>query len=177
MKVSRYDNIYSDIIIWRKWAGDKYTPVNLSKAEIDGWEMSFSYRPLAGPISLFGNASLNRPLNKEESPVHHNKYLTFRPIGTQNGGAEFDNWNIDLKLSGRHLGRRYTTEENTKSLPPVDLSDLHLGYHFDIKSITIRTGLSILNLGDKKYEILDRQPERPREYRISLEIFRVGGLI
>ena len=177
IRLSHYDTRYNDIIIWRRWAGDKYTPVNLSKAEIDGSEISLSFRPFDGPISIFGNASFIRPLNKEASPVHHNKYLTFRPIGTQNAAFEFANQQIEIKLSGRHLGRRYTTEENTKSLPPVDLLDFHLGYNIDIKSIVFKATFSVLNLGDKRYEILDRQPEKPREFIFELTLSRFGGLI
>ncbi|HBZ00373.1 MAG TPA: hypothetical protein DEO84_03530, partial [candidate division Zixibacteria bacterium] len=48
IRLSHYDTRYNDIIIWRRWAGDKYTPVNLSKAEIDGSEISLSYRPFDG---------------------------------------------------------------------------------------------------------------------------------
>lgn len=177
LRLSRFDSRFDDIIIWRRWAGDKYKPVNLSRSEIDGWEISSNFKPLGGPVSIFWNADFNRPLNKEDSPVHRDKYLTFRPIGTQNAGVEFEYKKLKLKLSGRHLGRRYTTEENTKSLPPVDLMDLDMKYDLTIKSITIRTGFSIQNIGDKEYEILDRQPEKPREYRFEIGISRLGGLI
>ena len=177
LRASRYLAIYDDIIIWRRWAGDKFKPVNLSKAQIDGWDLSFSFNPLDGPISLFWNADLNRPLNKEASPVHHDKYLTFRPIGTQNGGIELRYHSAEIAFSGRHLGRRYTTEENTKSLPAANIYDLRLSYHINIYSVNLKSDFSILNLGDKQYEILDHQPETPREYRLKLGLSKSGGLI
>jgi hypothetical protein len=83
----------------------------------------------------------------------------------------------ELEFTARHLGRRYTTEENTKSLPPVELIDLNLGHVLNIKSINLKFGFSILNLGDARYEILDRQPERPREFKFELALSRFGGLI
>jgi vitamin B12 transporter len=176
-RLSRFESRFDDIIVWRRWAGDKYKPVNLSKSEIDGWEISSNFKPFGGPASIVWNADFNKPLNKEDSPVHHDKYLTFRPIGTQYGGVEFEYRNLTLKISGRHLGRRYITEENTKSLPPVDLVELNMKYDLMIKSLTFSTGFSILNIGNKEYEILDRQPEKPREYRFEIGISRSGGLI
>jgi len=176
-RVARHYREYDDLIIWRRWAGDKFKPVNLSKAEISGWEFSFESAPFSGPVSLFWSASFNKPLNKETEINHHNKFLTFRPIGTQTAGIQFAGHGIDIRLIGRHLGRRYQTEENTKSLPPVDLADLRLGYSRAFGKVGISAGIDILNMGDRQYEVLDRLPERPREYRVNLKIKNVGGLL
>jgi hypothetical protein len=133
--------------------------------------------PLSGPVTVFWSESFNRPLNKETEINHYNKYLTFRPIGTQTAGIGFARYGIDIKITGRHLGRRYQTEENTKSLPPVDLLDLRLGYSMNIGKLDVSAGFEILNVGDRQYEVLDRQPERPREYRVNLKIINNEGLL
>jgi outer membrane receptor protein involved in Fe transport len=176
-RIARHYREYDNLIIWRRWGGNKFKPVNLSKAEISGWEVSFESEPLSGPVTIFWSASLNKPLNKETEINHYNKYLTFRPIGLQTAGIGFAKCGIDIKITGRHLGRRYQTEENTKSLPPVDLLDLRLGYSMNIGKLDISAGFEILNAGDRQYEVLDRQPERPREYRVKLIIKNNGGLL
>jgi outer membrane cobalamin receptor len=176
LRISRYLTYYDNLIIWRKWAGDKFKPVNLSRAEISGWDVSLEANPLNGPVSIHWVAGFTKPLNKESEISHHDKFLTFRPIGTQNAGIEFDFGGLKLELTGRHLGRRYTTEENTKSLPPVDLVDFEINYKLTIRSIKTAFGIKLTNIGDIQYEILDRQPERPREYRVKLEIRKIGGL-
>ncbi|UCC80013.1 MAG: TonB-dependent receptor [Candidatus Zixiibacteriota bacterium] len=176
-RIARHFREYDDLIIWRRWAGNKFKPVNLSKAEISGWELSFESAPFSGPVTVFWSASYTKPLNKETEINHYSKFLTFRPIGAQTAGIQFRKYGIDIKLTGRHLGRRYQTEENTKSLPPVDLLDLRMGYTKAFGKVRISAGIDILNMGDVQYEILDRQPERPREYRFNLKLENSGGLL
>jgi outer membrane cobalamin receptor len=177
LRAVRHHKEYEDLIIWRRWAGDKFKPVNLSKAEISGWDLSFESKPFSGPLTVFWNGSLNKPLNKADEINHYDKYLTFRPIGTQTAGIQFNYYGFDLKLTGRHIGKRYQTEENTKSLPQVELLDIRLRYSISPGKIGVTAGVDILNIGDKQYEILDRQPERPREYRISLKLRNNGGIL
>jgi len=176
LRAARYSRDYDDLIIWRRWAGDKFKPVNLSGAEISGWEFSFESSPFSGPLTIFWNGSFNRPVNKESEISHYNKYLTFRPIGTQTAGVQFALKGFELRLTDRHIGKRYQTEENTKSLPPVDLVDLRLGYSKPVGRIVISTGIEVLNIGDKEYQILDRQPERPGEFRLNLKLRNNGGI-
>lgn len=173
----RHNRDYEDLIIWRRWAGDKFKPVNLSKAKIGGWEFSLESIPFSGPVTIFWTGSFNKPLNKESEINHYDKYLTFRPIGTQSAGIQFALNGFEIKLTGRHIGARYQTEENTKSLPPVDLVDMRLEYSRSLGKIGITTGFDILNMGDKHYQILDRQPERPREYRLNLKLRNNGGIL
>ena len=175
LRISRYLTDFDNLIIWRRWAGDKFKPLNLSRAEINGWDVSLEANPFDGPVLLYWVAAIIKPLNKESEISHHDKFLTFRPIGTQNAGIEFDFRNLKLKLAGRHIGRRYTTEENTKSLPPVDLVDLEINYKLRLSSFETAMGFELTNIGDIQYEILDRQPERPGEYKIKMEIRKRGG--
>ncbi|UCE66543.1 MAG: TonB-dependent receptor [Candidatus Zixiibacteriota bacterium] len=176
-RISRHYRKYNDLIIWRRWAGNKFKPVNLSKAEISGWEFSFESAPFSGPVTVFWSASFNRPLNKEPEINHYDKYLTFRPVGTQTAGIKFAKYGIEVRLTGRHLGKRYQTEENTKSIPPADLVDVRLGYSKSAGKIDITAGIDVLNIGDKQYQILDRQPERPRTYRFYLKLKNKGGIL
>ena len=176
IRASRYATDYDDIIIWRRWSGDKFRPVNLSKASISGWDLSLDANPFLGPLTFFWNASFIGPLNKEPEPTHNNKYLTFRPIGTQSAGLEFKYQSLDLKLIGRHIGRRYVTEENTKSLNPADLMDFNVEYKLRFWSLFLTPSLSILNISNIQYQILDGQPEKPREYRVKIDLSKDGGI-
>lgn len=177
LRVSRFETTYSNLITWRRWGGDKFKPVNLSKALISGWELAFDGRPFDGPITTGWSASSIMALNREKGTVQYNKYLTFRPLVSLSARIEVDFLDLNLKLSGRHIGRRYMTEENTKSLPPVELLDLRLGYEFEFKSLDSQAEIELLNLTDRQYEVLERQPEAPREYRFRLEISHLGGIL
>jgi vitamin B12 transporter len=176
-RISFFNTRYEDLIIWRKWGGDKFKPLNLSKADISGWEASVNVRPFSGPISVFYGASFIKPLNKENEATHLNKYLTFRPIDNQHAGFDIEIGQLKLSFSGHLIGKRYITEENTKALPPVDLYNFDLSYNFKISSIDIDATTEVRNIGNKQYEMLERQPERTREYRFGLGLSRLGNLL
>jgi outer membrane cobalamin receptor len=173
VRLSRFETLYDDLIIWRKWAGDKFKPVNLSKAKISGWELTIGALPFDGPFSLSWNGSFVRPANLEEQNVSHGKYLTFRPIGTQKAEIGLEAASLRAAVAVRQIGRRYMTEENTKSLPPVIIADMFMEYSFHLRICDIKTSFAIINLADKQYEILERNPEKPREFKIGMEISRI----
>jgi outer membrane cobalamin receptor len=175
LRASHFVTDYENLIVWRRWAGDKFKPVNLSRARISGWNISLRSRPFGGPISLRWSAGFVKPLNKEPELSHYDKFLTFRPIGTQNAAIEFEFEDLRARVAGRHYGRRYTTEENSKSLGAVDLVDLELAWSLQYRTVDVQFTAAIDNLGNIQYEILDRQPEKPREYKASIEISYTGG--
>lgn len=177
-RAGRFVTSYDDIIIWRKWAGDKFKPVNLSQARIAGWELSFQTRPFSGPVMVYWNGSFTRPLNKEKNTNHYDKYLTFRPIGRQSAGLEISRGPINIKIAYRHIGRRYTTEENTKVLDAIAVWDANLEFKFNLPfNIAAIASLSTLNLADRQYELLDRQPESRREFRLQLKLSKPGSIL
>jgi outer membrane receptor protein involved in Fe transport len=173
IRLGRFETRYDDIIVWRRWGGDKFKPINLSAATIDGWEASFAIRPFAGPLKATWSGSFLNPRNREENTVYFDKYLTFRPIGSQRAEIELKTGRVTASLSGRHIGKRYMTEENTKSLPSVDIFDISLEYSLGFRAFEAKLYIEILNVGDKEYSILERMPERPRELGARIEISRV----
>ena len=171
--VARFETWYDDIIVWRRWGGDKFKPVNLSAAKIDGWEMRASLRPFAGPVSISWNGSFIRPVNREGNTVYYSKYLTFRPVGSQRVDLVLGLGKLNLSVSGRHIGRRFMTEENTKSLAPVDILDISINYTFRLAGLELVPRIDVLNASDRPYEILERVPERPRELNAKIQITRL----
>jgi outer membrane cobalamin receptor len=173
-RITGFSRNYNDLIIWRKWAGNKFKPVNLSRAKITGWEFDIKSDPFDGRLSLYWKASYLNPLNKEDDLTHHNKYLTYRAVESQNFGINLKLYQFIIGFNNRYIGRRYITEENTKSLPPVNIVNIHIQYILKIKSFEINSKFSGFNLGDKQYEILERQPEKPREFRFTISISKNG---
>ncbi len=172
-RITRFATWYDDIIVWRRWGGDKFKPTNLSAALIDGWEASSSMRPFAGPIFIYWSGSFLRPQNREENTLYFGKYLTYRPIGSQRVSLDLKLGGWGASVFGRHIGRRYMTEENTKALPPVNIFDMTAEYSVRFKAFNAKASLEINNLGDRHYEILERIPEMPREIRARIEITRI----
>ena len=175
LRAARFENSYSNLIVWRKWGGDKFKPVNIAKALICGWEFSGDWRPFSGPVVFGWASSYLKPQNRETNTVQFDKYLTFRPLESRNARIEFRHRQLAVKLSGRHIGRRYTTEENTKSLPPVDVLYIQFGFSHRLRSFRAKWDFEISNIENKQYELLERQPEKPRQYLIKLEIVHIGG--
>jgi iron complex outermembrane receptor protein len=172
-RITNFVTSYDDLIIWRQWGGDKFKPVNLSSAVISGWEMSLSSRPFSGPLIINWAGSIMEPLNTEKNTVYYHKYLTFRPLQSHRVTAEYELGALKIKISGRHIGRRFITEENTKHLPPVDPFDISTAYDLILRSLTISVSFNVLNAGDVQYELLERIPEKPREYRLKLQLSKL----
>jgi outer membrane cobalamin receptor len=177
VRFSRFETDYRDLIIWRKWGGDKFKPLNLSAARIDGWEYAVDLSARILPISVFSNGSLISPKNMEAGSVTNGKYLTFRPIGAHRAGLRIDIDRFSLSLNGRRIGRRYMTEENTKSLDPVYVFDLSCSQAFDISHIDFEFTFEVKNVGNRQYEILERIPEKPREIVARIIIKGQGGVL
>jgi outer membrane cobalamin receptor len=113
-----------------------------------------------------------KPLNRESDPLYNGKYLTYRPLQIQNAGTELKLRGLEFSFYLHRLGTRYQTEENTKSLPPVDLYNFEIKYSLVRASYEIGLEFSVLNLTDKQYEILERQPERPREFKFEIQLIK-----
>jgi len=173
-RVSHFETRYENIIIWRKWGGDKFKPVNLSSAIVSGWEFSASFMPFAGPFTIAWSGNYPKPLNRESNTVYYGKYLTFRPIASQRAAVELKTVNIKTAISGRYIGRRYMTEENTKSLSPVEILDFSIQCKYALRGLEITPEFCISNITDKQYEILERNPEKPREFMLRLEVSKEG---
>ena len=172
--ITRFETWYNDIIVWRRWGGDKFKPVNLSAAIISGWEIRASIRPFSGPIEISWNGNFIKPINREQNTVYYGKYLTFRPIGSQRIDLDLGLGEFKISVSGRHIGRRYMTEENTKSLASVDILDISIHSTFGMAGLEIVPELNVLNVSDRRYEILERVPEKPREINARIQITRLG---
>jgi hypothetical protein len=54
--------------------------------------------------------------------------------------------------------------------------DIEIDFKMKFGFLSARTGIGVNNLGDIHYEILDRQPEKPREYNINITLTSTGGL-
>ncbi len=75
-----------------------------------------------------------------------------------------------LDLSGRLVGPRYTTSDETQLLPPYQVVDAHLRYSRTFGPVTAALGLAVKNLFDTDYGVVRFYPMPPRHARLHLTL-------
>jgi outer membrane cobalamin receptor len=169
----KFDLVYFDIrmkdlIQWQTIDGFS-RPANVNKSRNMGIELGSSIQFIENLVNLSGNYTYLDARNKSENEKN-NHYLTYRPRHslnlTFNLNWKFFSFNYDF----RHVGRRFTDEENTHELAPYDISDITFRFNPYFSDLHPSLSFQVKNIFDVNYEILRYQPLPGREYRIRLEI-------
>jgi iron complex outermembrane receptor protein len=107
----------------------------------------------------------SRSLDIKES---RQKQLIYVPEHQLNGSVRTVLRNFSAGLTGSYTGKRYTTADNSSSLPGYTLVNFNAGYSF-------RTGRNIFdiafradNLLNKQYEVIAWYPMPGRSFLLSL---------
>jgi outer membrane cobalamin receptor len=79
-------------------------------------------------------------------------------------------WRCKLEYTYSLTGARFIREANTKSLSAYHLHDLSLEYQTTLFGTHEVFSLAVYNVGDMRYEILERVPMPRRSVTASLSI-------
>jgi len=161
----------SDLINWGMDVNSgKFMPDNVSAARISGQELSVSFRELAGILSTEFNVTHMSAINKSGIPDLDGKELTYRSPLSASLAAGFDLRAIHFTLTATHLGKRYSDEMNTQKLNPHTLINCDLAYKPVFTGIKFNFILSVLNIFDEDYTVVESYPMPGRMYRFRASI-------
>lgn len=143
-------------------------PLNIGKAQIRGWEtgIKFSFFRERFYANIF--STWMKETDETAASATKGKRLIYSP------DYKFDFiWGININnlsssFNYRFVDKRYTTTENTKSLPDYHLLNGNLSYKIQFDKITVDTKIQVLNIFDKSIFLNDGFPMPGREYRFSL---------
>jgi iron complex outermembrane receptor protein len=161
-------------ITWRPTEAGHWSPFNVKRMRSRGIEASYRLRRTLSPeVSIHGHLFYTltdaRDISDPSSSTYNQqvRYVPRHQIKTSVGLT----WkNIHIGSSLRGVGRRYVTADNRQSLPPYLVVDGSVQTTFEYASVAARLGVSLDNIFDENYSILQYYPMPPRHGRIRLTV-------
>ncbi len=157
-----------DLILWQSGPDWIWTPQNIGRARIDGLENSFTLH-LPGEFSRLRIAhTWMRAINRSENDPNSGKSLIYRPKFKIDVLTGFDFVPFHLEAGYQVVGERFTSEDNTSSLPMYHLFNANVMFEKTLRGLILTAKLEGWNLADHSIMALDGYPLPGREIRFSL---------
>ncbi len=162
-------------IIWQPQRVAIFTPRNAGKINSQGLEILIENLKLNKYLYLNWNYSFTKSVKKSRSGLSddsYNKQLSYIPTHKSSITLFFKASNFSIETRSTYMSRRYFTEDNDIlfSSDPIFIQDLSVNYKFFISFIQLYTQLSINNLFNKSYLIIQSFPMPGREYRLTINM-------
>ncbi|OGC76998.1 MAG: hypothetical protein A2Z27_01100 [candidate division Zixibacteria bacterium RBG_16_50_21] len=161
-----------DLIIWQKSFDGKYTPLNVSKSLIEGYEQIVTWKVLKNLLELEFNHTRSDAVNKTEVHTKYDNLIPFRPRHLYNFKCFLKSEKLDLFLQSRYASSRYLREQNTpdKKLPPHTIWDMGLKFKHSLRRLSFNLSVNVYNLTEEHYELIERYPMPGRQFRVSAQL-------
>jgi len=143
---------YNDLIKWAPADRGIWTPINLENVRIRGVDGKFEYKVGSFSVSL-GGEYIDTVISRLN--------LIYYPMHSLNFSVGWGKY----KLSVVRLGERYERLTGPKTMPPVTLLNLQLGFTVGTGSIL----LEVTNLTNQSYSLIRGYPAPGREWKIKVE--------
>lgn len=157
----------SDTILWKPGAGGDWTPSNVGRTETRGIEAKASYQ-LSETLGISGGATWLSAIDASETGVSAGKFLLYRPALVADLGLTYRPFTpLSLFVGWSLMGERFTTAQNTSSLPAHDLLSASLTYAFNERNTLALRGE---NLANRYYMLQPYYPMPGRTFSISWAI-------
>ena len=168
--VHGFDTHVKNLIYWRRAFDGKYMPVNVAEARLRGREESLHGELFGGSLKIDWNHTHLLAVNHSGERTTEGKILPFRPEHEENLAVSAKWRFLYGNLSYRWVSKRFTREANTKFLEAYRLWNIEMGSVFHVKFLRIRLGLTVDNVTNSRYQILERYPMPGRSVQINLKV-------
>lgn len=163
---------------WIQWQPDSiasyWTPQNLREVRSQGVESKLTAtRPLGNNIitlnirHTYTQAQSTKALYPGDNAK--GKQLIYIPQHTASAMLFLHNGPWQARASMQHTGKRYTTSDNSRYLPPFILFNLEAGRQWKIKNHPLTTSLQINNILNTSYQSVAWYPMPGRIITFNLQ--------
>jgi len=166
-----FHNNFKNRIEWAPGKSGKWSPINLSEAQIRGVEtslnLSMDFFRIGGSYTfLKAHDSLNRQLiYRPQHSLNYHIYLS------QNDLFYLDE--LWFQIEGRYQSKRYYTRENTKWLESFIIHDFKIGTTREVtEQLDLKAILELQNLFDVDYQLQADYPLPGRHWRAKFTLVR-----
>ena len=164
-----YTNNVRDLILWQAQSNGIWTPSNIGRALLHGFEAELSASPIPGLLRLTWTMTTIDAQNRTDDPTVSGKTLPYQPSATHKFSAGITRGPLDVILDLVSLSRRFINTANTASLPPVHTIDASVGYRFPVGSGDVRFIFTAKDLENVRYQLIDDYPLPGREIRLAID--------
>ena len=158
-----------NLIIWELGSFATYRPFN-THALLRGVEFTGSWSLWQERLRLDLNHVILQALDKSGRRTTNNKALPYRPARTTRLQVQLDLGFLYFQFHRRWVGERFVTASNTVRMPSYGVSDLTLRLRRRLGRFEANVKLTIFNVGNTRYEIVERAPLPGRHWRLGLEV-------
>lgn len=169
---SYFDNKVNDLIVWQRRFDGKYSPSNINKVTIEGYEQYFVWRSPGEVLELEFNHTRSDVINKTQMHTKFDQLVPFRPRHMYNFKYYFKSEKLDVYLQSRYASQRYTREQNTKDkrLSAYTIWDLGIKFKHQVNKLNLILAVNVYNFTDQDYQLIERYPMPGREFRLATQI-------
>ncbi|MCF7796164.1 MAG: TonB-dependent receptor [Lentisphaeria bacterium] len=163
-----YRQKYTDLISWVRGYANRFAPENVESAQITGYNVLVSLTPWANYFMMDVMYDARRPINLTPGANSYQKYLPYRALHQVTVNTKWQWRSYFLQTTWHAQGRTYIRKANTKWLEPFSDWTMAVGNKFSFATTTLTTNLTIHNLTNQQYEVLERYPLPGRQVSFSL---------
>ncbi|WP_164891174.1 TonB-dependent receptor plug domain-containing protein [Botryobacter ruber] len=172
-EATAYTILLDNWVQWTDTGVGYWTPLNLQKVQSQGLEFSSRVSAKAGKAVVgaaagYAFTSSEQVKSYEGAAAELHRQLPYVPLhkATFSTDASYRTWRFIGNLT--YTGRRYTTANNSESMPGFTLLGLSVGKQFKLGRHQLHTTLRTDNATNTRYQTMVNRAMPPRSYTFSL---------
>ncbi len=158
-----------DLIVWEMGSFATWQPNN-TDALLQGWDLSGSWQTWKKQLHIMFSHTLLDALDKSDRRTTRNKRLVYRPEHSTKIGLELELAPFNFSYHRHSVGPRFVTPSNTAQQPGYTVDDISFSVRHTVKELKGTIKLSVFNLFDRSYAIIEHAPLPGRHWRAEYEI-------
>ncbi len=173
IELTYFKNNITDLIVWGTGSDWKWTPQNVGRARISGFENIWTIRLLENTAYLKIAHTWMKAVDETPDSPDKGNPLIYRPKNKIDINAGFKSWIFHFNLNYRLVGKRRYFNYSTYKYDYLNVYHLvngNIGCYFSFSGFNVNTRLQAWNILDKSIYIMDGYPIPGRELRLSLGI-------
>lgn len=150
-------------------------PMNAGQVNSSGIDISLQKEIPILNIQIASNYTYNKAINKNkfaDNDYSYNKYLIYSPLHKFNFNLSGDYKDFHICYSNYFVSKRYFSTDNNKSdvLPHYFIHDIAISYDLYINKTKTSFGMTVYNLFNEKYFIIQSYPMPLRNFSFSTKL-------
>lgn len=164
--ISAYNMLINDLIQWVPVTATIWSPMNRNKVWSRGISENLVLKFNGGKLSH--SLSTSHTYSPSTSTDNPNYQLIYVSVHKADAGYACRFKNFTASAMWHFIGKRYTTTDNTSSLPTTFLADLELKQSLQFKSLHFDMFFTVKNFLNADYQLVAGYPESLRYFSFKL---------